>query len=1045
MKKILKKALIILGSIFLFFILILVIASLLFFYRKPLVKGILEKQLTKRTGIEITIGTLDYELFPLRIEASAIKLRRILEETEVDVFMDKLTLKGDIHRIRKKKKPFFDSVEGKGVRIQAAIKKTGKTRKKIVTEDIIHSLSSGMSYVQQINLENSILDFTFSDKRINLQGVDFALSASTDQKSFAYTLLFRDAEGQIQPQKIGFQNVIQGSGTLSLKNTPSIDGGFSLRKNHLMFAERKAQFEEIDLHFRGALQADKNILTFPTLEIDVPSYVRLSGLLTVIFQDDLTLLFHPRIHVDDLSRVFSLVKDYIPYKLDGLEMKGSVFFEGEGQLTPNSRTQKAQVSGTIEIHPTRIRYRTSRFSLDNILAGSLRINGFPKNLDLSGRLKLTRGSYTTEALNIQGMSLDIPLAFKSKESKLNITRLIGHLKAVTFDVQNRRIEINNAGFQGQGFIDLQKRKIDLSQAEIQFSPFSPFHITAQAGLGPKESKSLTIKGSDISFQSILAFLSPFIPQKTKDWEPDGTMGFHIEAHNFFHEEEEVWEASARFETSGIKFHDPSFTIAGESLEPNLILKGTFQRSSKNIPLSASMNLSQGEMLWKDYYINWNKIPFRGNVHGQLQVSERRFSDFSMDAVIPNFGKVTGKGLIHGHEPYSLDFTVTASDLQIPSLYSFIVQKRAIDQFPAELKGEAECQLEVKGDKNTFVIKGYLKMRDASLASGDQKFSIKRIDASFPLHYEKNFKHSEEEAISPEKGHLTLQDIHSPYLDLDSLRLDISAQRNRYSLEPFELKIFSGLASIGRATLEFDSDIKSFKSQTSFVWENVDLSQLPVQSRQFQLKGKFSVNLPLVEIFPDHISTEGQSKVEAYGGNITVTNIRMDKPFSMNRTLSCDVIFTGLDLEKITDSVPFGRVTGIINGEIQDLAFSYGQPEHFVFRLESEKKKGIPQRFSLKATNDLAIIGTGEKTALSPNSGWTRFVKEFRYKKIGISCSLKNDIFSLRGTIHRKGTEYLVNGSGLFAINVVNKQPRNQIRFKDMLSRLKRIGRSEQFQ
>jgi hypothetical protein len=1042
MKKILKKALIILGSIFLFFVLVLVVASLLFFYRKPFIKGILEKQLTKRTGIQITIGTLDYELFPLRIEAGAIKLRTKLEETEVDVYVDKLILKGDIHRIRKKKKPLLDSAEGKGVRIHADVK---KTRKKIVIEDIIHRLSSGMSYVRKINLENSILDFTFSDKRINLQGVDFALSPLTDQKSFMYTLLFRDAEGQIQSQKIGFQNVIQGSGTLSLKDSPSIDGRFSLRKNYLMFAEKKAQFEEINLHFRGTLQADKNILIFPTLEIDVPSYVSLTGPLTVIFQDDLTLLFQTRIHVDDLSHAFFLARDYIPYELDGLEMEGSVFFEGKGRLSPNRLAQKAQLSGKVVINPTHIRYRTSRFSLDNILAGSLRINGFPENLDFSGKFNISKGSLSQKHLDLKELTLEIPVDFQRKTSKLNIFPLKGHFKALTYHLQNRKTEIVDATFSGRGIFDLQKRKIYLSQASIQFPPFPSFQITAQSGLDPEDSKSISVKSSDISFQSLLGFFSPYIPPNVKDWEPGGTLGFQMEARNDYEEREEGWEVSVEVEASRVKFHDPSFTLAGESLEPNLFLKTTFRRSSKNIPFSASLDLPQGESLWKDYYIDWNKMPFRGNVSGQLHVSERRITDVSVDASIPDFGKFTATGIIDARQPPWIDLIVTASNLNLSSLYPFIVQKRASSQIPAEIKGEAETRMALSGDKNAFSIRGHLKIWDASLASGDQKFSIKRIDAYFPLHYEKNIKLIEYENIPAEKGYLTLIDIHTPILDLASLRLDLSTQRNSYVIEPIELEILGGKASTGRVFLEFGSSLASFKGQTSFVWENLDLSQLPVQSRQFQLKGKFSVNFPLVEIFPDHISTEGQSKVEAYGGNITVTNIQMDKPFSMNRTLSCDVIFTGLNLEKITDSIPFGRVTGIISGEIQDLAFSYGQPERFVIRVESEKRKRVPQRFSLKAANDLAIIGTGEKTPLSPNSGWTRFIKEFRYEKIGMYCSLKNDIFALRGTIQRKGTEYLVKGSGLFAINVVNKQPRNQIRFKDMLSRLKRIGRSQQSQ
>jgi len=89
MKKKLKKILIVLESILLFLLLIVLIASMMFFYRKPVVKRIVDKQIEKRTGIHITISKLDYELFPLRIEAGVVEFVTKLDETEVDVLKDK--------------------------------------------------------------------------------------------------------------------------------------------------------------------------------------------------------------------------------------------------------------------------------------------------------------------------------------------------------------------------------------------------------------------------------------------------------------------------------------------------------------------------------------------------------------------------------------------------------------------------------------------------------------------------------------------------------------------------------------------------------------------------------------------------------------------------------------------------------------------------------------------------------------------------------------------------------------------------------------------
>jgi hypothetical protein len=51
------------------------------------------------------------------------------------------------------------------------------------------------------------------------------------------------------------------------------------------------------------------------------------------------------------------------------------------------------------------------------------------------------------------------------------------------------------------------------------------------------------------------------------------------------------------------------------------------------------------------------------------------------------------------------------------------------------------------------------------------------------------------------------------------------------------------------------------------------------------------------------------------------------------------------------------------------------------------------------------------------------------------------MFTLRGTFRKDGTEYLVRKSWLTGINVINRKPNNKISFKDMINRLKSIGKS----
>lgn len=151
----------------------------------------------------------------------------------------------------------------------------------------------------------------------------------------------------------------------------------------------------------------------------------------------------------------------------------------------------------------------------------------------------------------------------------------------------------------------------------------------------------------------------------------------------------------------------------------------------------------------------------------------------------------------------------------------------------------------------------------------------------------------------------------------------------------------------------------------------------------------------------------------------------------------EVLFTDIDLEEASRSFKFGQMGGIIQGNITNLVFSFGQPEKFELSIRSLKKRGIKQYVNAEAVNNLSILSTG--TAFPFRRGILQFFRYFPYDKLGIYCKLENDIFTLRGTIRQNGVEYLIK-RGLFGgINVINQNPENRIRWKQMLGRLKAIS------
>jgi hypothetical protein len=125
-----------------------------------------------------------------------------------------------------------------------------------------------------------------------------------------------------------------------------------------------------------------------------------------------------------------------------------------------------------------------------------------------------------------------------------------------------------------------------------------------------------------------------------------------------------------------------------------------------------------------------------------------------------------------------------------------------------------------------------------------------------------------------------------------------------------------------------------------------------------------------------------------------------------------------------------------------LEIAYGQPQAFDLLLETVKTEGVPQTISVKAVDNIAQIGGGASPFMGLAGYFASLFKNFPYTKIGIHASLQNDVFRINGTVKEGGTEYLVKRGSFSGINVVNQNPDNRVRFKDMVKRIKRVTDSD---
>jgi hypothetical protein len=224
-------------------------------------------------------------------------------------------------------------------------------------------------------------------------------------------------------------------------------------------------------------------------------------------------------------------------------------------------------------------------------------------------------------------------------------------------------------------------------------------------------------------------------------------------------------------------------------------------------------------------------------------------------------------------------------------------------------------------------------------------------------------------------------------------------------------------------------------------DNVDLGRMTRRLLGTEYPGAINADLGVMRYQNNRIASEGRAVIHVFGGEIEAANFFAENIAASSRRVGGDITFRNINLEEVTRKIAIGKITGIVRGSLKNLVVEYGQPASFTLEVESVEARGIAQQISVDAIQNISILGTGAGSAL--NRGITQFFREYPYSKIGFRCVLNNDQFSVNGTIHEGGKEYLVRRGFLRGVDVVNQNPDNVISFKDMQERTERIFRSPQ--
>lgn len=557
--------------------------------------------------------------------------------------------------------------------------------------------------------------------------------------------------------------------------------------------------------------------------------------------------------------------------------------------------------------------------------------------------------------------------------------------------------------------------------------------------GDDKTISASVKGGDIDLATVKARFPRFLPAlqginvKGKltvqtDVSAKLTGGSPDSATGVF-----------RLKLEGGGFSSEDGQTIGEGILMNASLRYVLFLSDNRVAFTANANAGGFELLSGRFYGDFTGKSVTLALDGEYRIEEDVLSLSRAALNLPGTGTLSLAGRVAGLVTAPrVEAEVRIENLANSEAFSLFIRETYKESFPLlsriDVGGSTGLYLRVKGSRDTFTAEGDLRVTDGKVKNRNGKWSAEGIQITLPVHL--TYPGLSLYGSGPRPGSVTIGHLSWLEQDIDGLAFTPVFSENALAFENnITVPLFGG------SIILKDISYKDFlnpkrKLHLSIDLVSLDLSQLSDALEMPVFRGGMSGTIPEVRLSGSSLVTEGEVVMNLFGGEMRVKEISISDVFSPVAALKSTIEIREIDLGRLTDKFDFGHISGVLQGYVRDLVVTRGQPESFEAQLETVKRRGISQKISVEALEKITIIGTGSSATVLGRGIYSLFQK-YRYRKIGFSASLKNDIFVLIG-IEREGNKgYLVRGSILPPkVNVINYT--QAISFGEMMKRLKQV-------
>lgn len=474
-------------------------------------------------------------------------------------------------------------------------------------------------------------------------------------------------------------------------------------------------------------------------------------------------------------------------------------------------------------------------------------------------------------------------------------------------------------------------------------------------------------------------------------------------------------------------------FTGGSLKSAGTISG--KAGSAAIAVNFSGTLTVAEVLYGAFYADLSDLAGKWSLRGTCQTADSVLVADSLSFAVEKIGDLNLTGRI---EPKAIHGGGKLHLVRLGEDFSRLLLPALQERFPAAkglaLVGSVAAEFALDSSPGTWHLRGTAFPAGMNFSRGS--LAARGISGAVPFDA---FTGNPPAAVSEkrEKGTLSLAALSLGPARFEGKTLDLLSSPNRIEIPgAITFGVAKGRMKIEGTSLSRGAKGPEFSARIGI--RDIDLETLTAELGWPPMAGRLDADLGRVAYADGALSAQGKMTAGAFGGLVSISGVRMEAPFSPYPLLFADIDFTGIDLYGLTRTFSFGAIRGVADGFIHDLRLFRFTPSRFEAVLETRNEGA--RDISVKALENLTVISQGGLSgALS--RGIFRFIDFYRYRKIGIRCLLRQDVFVLQGTAREDSDRYLVYG-GWLPPKIDILAPEHAISFKEMLKRLQRIERAE---